>query len=194
MKLILATHNQKKLAELQRILAPLGCTLVQDIDLPEVKETGVTFAENARLKALSGTLASGLPCVGDDSGLCVDALGGAPGVYSARYAGEHGNDGGNITKLLAALQGVPPAQRTARFVCTVCCIFPDGREIAVRGECAGSIAFAPAGTGGFGYDPVFLPAAYPGRAMAELSAVEKDGVSHRGKALLALAEQLKGHL
>ena len=186
MQVLIATHNPKKLAELRRILLPLGHEAVLLPNLPDVEETGATFAENARLKAAAGCAFSGLPCVGDDSGLCVDALGGAPGVYSARYAGEHGNDGANVRKLLHEMRDVPAQRRKARFICAICCLFPDGREIALERACEGSIALAPAGEGGFGYDPVFLPDAYPGRTMAQLDAAEKDAVSHRGRALAAL--------
>ncbi|MDR1465576.1 MAG: RdgB/HAM1 family non-canonical purine NTP pyrophosphatase [Oscillospiraceae bacterium] len=188
---LIATHNRKKRDELQRILAPLGYVVRMNERLPEVEETGATFAENARLKAAAGCAFAGLPCMGDDSGLCVDALDGAPGIFSARFAGGHGDDSANIRKLLDLLRDVPEARRGARFVSAVCCVFPDGREITVRGVCEGQIALTPAGTGGFGYDPVFLPASCPGRTMAQLSAAEKDAVSHRGRALEALAEQLR---
>ena len=192
MKILLATHNMKKRAELQRILSPLGIEVVlaDDIgcDLRDVEETGTTFEENARLKAVSGCEDSGLPCVGDDSGLCVDYLDGAPGVFSARYSGGHGNDEENINKLLRELDGVPAEKRTARFVCTVCCIFPDGREINVRGECEGEILTERHGNGGFGYDPVFSCGGVP---FGEITAEEKDKLSHRGKALRALADELR---
>jgi len=193
MTIVLATHNAKKRAELARILAPLGHTLA-DVPLSDVEETGLTFEENARLKAESGCRESGLPCVGDDSGLCVDALDGAPGVFSARFSGVHGDDGANIAKLLDLMKDVPEASRTARFVCAICCLFPDGREITLRGTCEGKIAFEPAGAGGFGYDPVFLPMEAPGRTMAQLAPEVKDRLSHRGRALALLAEQLKGML
>lgn len=197
---LLATHNQKKRAELERILAPLGVQVLTaeqaGVRLTDVEETGETFRENAILKAESGCRESGLPCVADDSGLEVDALNGAPGVYSARYAGEHGNDGRNIDKLLHALRDVPQDARTARFVCTACCALPDGTQILSRGECAGSIAFARSGDGGFGYDPVFVPDEADGRSMAELADAEKDAISHRRRALemLAAALQEKGIL
>jgi len=190
MTLVLATHNQKKRAELARILAPLGHELA-NVSLSDVEETGLTFEENARLKAVSGCRETGLPCVGDDSGLCVDALDGAPGVFSARFAGEHGNDDANIAKLLDLLRDVPEARRTARFVCAICCVFPDGREITLRGTCEGKITFESMGTGGFGYDPVFLPEEAPGRTMAQLSPEIKDKLSHRGRALALLAEKLR---
>ena len=195
MTFLLATHNLKKRAELSRILSPLGITVQTaeeaGVSLTDVEETGTTFAENAVLKAESGCRESGMPCVADDSGLEVDALDGAPGVYSARYAGEHGNDGKNIEKLLRVLRDVPPAGRTARFVCTACCMFPSGEKILTRGVCEGTIAFAPSGCGGFGYDPVFLPLEADGRSMAELSDTEKDAISHRRRALEQLADQLR---
>lgn len=195
MTFLLATHNLKKRAELARILAPLGIT-VQTADeagvaLTDVEETGETFEENAVLKAESGCRESGMPCVADDSGLEVDALDGAPGVYSARYAGEHGNDGKNIEKLLDALRDVPQEKRTARFVCTACCMFPDGTRRITRGVCEGTIGFAPSGNGGFGYDPVFLPAEAQGRTMAQLTDSEKDAISHRRRALEQLAQALR---
>ena len=187
MTFLLATHNMKKRDELSRILAPLGIKVQTaeqaGIALTDVEETGETFEENAVLKADSGCRESGMPCVADDSGLEVDALDGAPGVYSARYAGEHGNDGKNIEKLLDALREVPADRRTARFVCTACCTFPDGRRIVTRGTCEGRIAFAPRGGGGFGYDPVFLPDAADGQTMAELPGAQKDAISHRRHAL-----------
>ena len=198
---LIATHNMKKREELHRILAPLGLRvhLAEEvgITLSDVEETGSTFEANALLKAESGCTESGLACIADDSGLEVDALGGTPGVYSARYAGEHGNDALNTEKLLSELSDIPAPARTARFVCAACCVFPDGRVLTVRGECEGHIAFAPKGTGGFGYDPVFLPADVPDepgepKTMAELPAAVKDTLSHRGKALKALAEKLGG--
>ena len=192
---LLATHNQKKRAELERILAPLGVQVLTagqaGVELTDVEETGETFRENAILKAESGCRESGLPCVADDSGLEVDALNGAPGVYSARYAGEHGNDGKNIEKLLHALRDVPQGARTARFVCTACCAFPDGTRILAQGACAGSIAFARSGSGGFGYDPVFIPDEADGRSMATLPAAEKDAISHRRRALEKLSQELQ---
>ena len=140
MDFLIATHNMKKRDELQRILSPLGVhVLTADeagVDLTDVEETGTTFEENALLKARSGCKEGKMPCIADDSGLCVDALDGAPGVYSARFAGEHGNDDKNNEKLLSLLSDVPPEKRTARFVSTVACVFPDGRELVVRGESA----------------------------------------------------------
>lgn len=192
MDFLIATHNLKKRNELQRILSPLGIRVLTaeeaGVELSDVEETGVTFEENAALKAHSGCKESGMPVIADDSGLEVDALGGEPGVYSARYAGEHGNDEKNIDKLLESLKDVPAEKRTARFVCAVCCVFPNGREITLRGTCEGVIGFKRAGKGGFGYDPVF----YVGeRSFGEFTAEEKDKISHRGNAMRALCEKLK---
>ncbi|MCR4616500.1 MAG: RdgB/HAM1 family non-canonical purine NTP pyrophosphatase [Clostridiales bacterium] len=195
MDYLIATHNMKKREELQRILAPLGIRVLlaeeAGVELTDVEETGQTFEENAFLKAESGCRESGMPCLADDSGLCVDALDGAPGVYSARYAGEHGNDEKNIQVLLKALEKVPEGKRTARFVSVACCVYPNGEKIAVRGECEGKIGFDQKGTGGFGYDPVFIPEGMGGRTMAELTAEEKDSISHRGKAVKALANAIE---
>ena len=187
---VVATHNQKKRDELRRILEPLGFHLA-DVPLPDVEETGVTFLENARLKAIAGCRASGRPCIGDDSGLCVDALNGEPGVLSARYAGEHGDDDANTHKLLTAMHTIEAEKRSARFICVLCCRFPDGREINVQGACEGKIAAVPAGENGFGYDPVFLPGEVPGFTMAQLSAAQKDEISHRGRAILLLYNELR---
>ena len=195
MDFLIATHNMKKRDELQRILSPLGVhVLTADeagVDLTDVEETGTTFEENALLKARSGCKEGKVPCIADDSGLCVDALDGAPGVYSARFAGEHGNDDKNNEKLLSLLSDVPPEKRTARFVSTVACVFPDGRELVVRGECEGKIGYEKRGENGFGYDPLF----YVGeRTFAEFTPEEKDAVSHRGNALRALTEALPAYL
>ncbi len=195
MDFLIATHNMKKRDELSRILKPVGvrALLAEEagVDLTDVEETGTTFEENAFLKAQSGYLESGMPCIADDSGLAVDALDGAPGVFSARYSGEHGNDDKNNELLLENLRDVPMEQRTARFVSAVCCVFPDGRKITVRGECEGKIAFDLKGNGGFGYDPLFLPEGYEGKTMAQLTPEEKDSISHRGKALRLLSKKLE---
>lgn len=195
MDFLIATHNLKKRDELQRILSPLGIhVLTADeagVDLTDVEETGTTFEENALLKARSGAKEGNMPCIADDSGLCVDALGGAPGVYSARYAGEHGNDAKNNAKLLDALSDVPTEKRTAQFVSCVACVFPDGRELSVQGEVKGIIGYQPKGENGFGYDPLF----YVGeRSFAEFTSAEKDAVSHRGNALCKLAKELPKYL
>lgn len=195
MDFLVATHNLKKREELQRILGPLGIRVLTaeeaGINLSDVEETGATFEENAFLKADSGCRESGMPCIADDSGLEVDALNGAPGVYSARFAGEHGNDKKNNRLLLEKLQQVPMPQRTARFVSCVCCAFPDGRHFTVRGVCEGRIAFEEHGAGGFGYDPLFLVGE---KTFGELTAEEKDRVSHRGNALRQLAKELPQYL
>ena len=184
----------KKRAELQRILSPIGITVLTAEEtgktLTDVEETGVTFEENAVLKAEGGCLESGFPCIADDSGLEVDFLNGEPGVYSARYAGEHGNDDKNIEKLLRNLKDVPLEKRTARFVSVACCMFPSGEKLIARGTCEGHIAFKRTGDKGFGYDPVFVPDDADGRSMAELSDEEKDAISHRRRALDLLAQKL----
>ena len=187
MKFVLASHNKGKIKEMQEVLGELGVEVVTPGELGitvDVEETGTTFAENAALKARAIRDASGLPAIADDSGLCVNWLSGAPGVYSARYAGEHGNDEKNNELLLENLSDVPADKRTARFVSTVCCCFPDGRHMTVRGECEGKIAFEPKGEGGFGYDPVFyLPELE--KTYAELAPEEKNAISHRARALQA---------
>lgn len=195
MDFLIATHNMKKRAELERILAPLGISIKTaeeaGIELTDVEETGTTFEENAELKAVSGCKESGMPCIADDSGLMVDALDGAPGVYSARFSGGHGNDEANNDKLLDCLKDVEPEKRTAKYVACVCCVFPDGRKLTVRGECHGVIGYERKGTNGFGYDPLF----YIGdRTFAQYTAEEKDKVSHRGNALRKLAEELPKYI
>ena len=192
MDFILATNNMKKLAEMQRILSPLGINVVTakmlGITLEDVEEDGDTFEANARLKAYAACKETKMPSIADDSGLCVDYLNGAPGIFSARFAGDHGNDELNNDKLLQMLEGVPEEQRTAYYVCAVCCAFPDGREIVVRGECHGKIGFQRDGNQGFGYDPLFL---VNGRAFGRYTAEEKDEISHRGIALKKLAAELE---
>jgi XTP/dITP diphosphohydrolase len=184
---VIATHNQHKLTELERILSPLKIE-VTTAKLDEVEETGTTFAQNAFLKADAACKQTGLPAVADDSGLMVDALNGAPGVYSARYAGEGATDSQRIEKLLGALKDVPQEQRTAHFVSSICCVFPNGKMVTAEGTCSGSIAFSPSGTDGFGYDPVFL---VNDKTFAELTAQEKDAISHRGRALRQFVEKLQ---
>ena len=195
MKFIIATHNMKKQTEMQRILSPLGVEVLTaemaGVTLTDVEETGATFEENAVLKAENGCMESGLPCIADDSGLSVDFLGGEPGVYSARYSGTHGDDEANIQKLLKKLEGVPEEKRTARFVSVVCVCFPDGRKLTVDGKCEGKIGFEKHGDNGFGYDPVFMVGK---KSFAELSAEEKDKISHRGNALRRLVRVLPEYL
>ena len=192
---LIATHNMKKRDELYRILSPLGIDVKTSdqlgIEITDVEETGETFYENALLKAKSGCTESGMPCVADDSGLAVDYLVGAPGVYSARFAGSHGDDEANNKKLLKLLSDVPVEERTGRYVSVVCCVFPNGDIISARGECEGYIGFEPVGDGGFGYDPLFM---IGDKSMAQLTPEEKDAISHRGNALRILSEKLKDYL
>ena len=195
MKYVIATHNAHKLIELQRILEPLGIQAVTDrdlgLELPEVEETGTTFAENAYLKAASACECTGLPAIADDSGLVVDALDGRPGVYSARYGGEEATDDDRNVLLLGEMKDVPPGQRSARFISAVCCVFPTGDVLRAEGAFEGEIAYAPAGENGFGYDPIFLVG---DRTSAEMSPAEKDAVSHRGKALTVFSKDLEAYL
>ena len=194
MKLVLASKNQKKLAEMNRILTRLGVEVCSEaeagVDL-EVEETGTTFEENSLLKARAVMEASGLPAIADDSGLCVDALNGGPGVYSARYGGEDLDDRGRYMLLLSGMRG--QTTRAAHFSCAVACAFPNGDTLTAEGRCDGAIAFAPMGDGGFGYDPVFL-VPEKGKTFGQLSAEEKSAISHRGKALAAFAEKLGTYL
>lgn len=192
---LIATHNMKKRDELYRILSPLGIDVKTaeqaGVEITDVDETGETFYENALLKAQSGCRESGMPCVADDSGLAVDYLVGAPGVYSARFAGEHGNDEKNNQKLLKLLADLPVEERGAKFVSVVCCVFPNGDIISARGECKGYIGFEPVGNGGFGYDPLFMVG---DKSFAQLSPEEKDALSHRGNALRLISEKLKEYM
>lgn len=195
MNFIIATHNKKKLGELSRILSPLGINAVTaeqvGLTLTDAEETGETFEENAYIKAKSGCDESDMPCIADDSGLMVDALSGAPGVYSARFSGVHGDDEANIDKLLSMLENVPDENRTARFKSAVCCVFPNGDVITVDGVCEGRIGFERRGSGGFGYDPVFMVG---DKSFSELTAEEKDAISHRGNALRKLKTELEKYL
>ena len=204
MKVLAATNNAGKLKELRRILERMGHTVTSPRELGlnlDPEETGTTFAENARIKAEAFCRASGLPTVADDSGLCVEALGGAPGVYSARYCGRHGDDAANNRKLLENLAAVPEGNRAAKFVSAVCVLLPGGACHIFTGECPGRIGFAEQGTNGFGYDPLFIPdwvglpdgATIPnaeGRTYAQLADGEKDAISHRGRAMAAMAKAL----
>lgn len=195
MKIFIATKNQKKLTELERILIPMGFEVLSEKDLsetfPDVEEYGTTFEENAIIKASAGLKNTGLISVADDSGICVDYLGGAPGIFSARYSGEHGDDESNNQKLLSELDGVPLSKRTARYVAAIACVFPDGKKFTVRGECEGKIGFEPKGSNGFGYDPYFISEL---GVMAELTSEQKDSISHRGKALKLFKEELKKYI
>ena len=191
MKFVLASNNRKKLAELRAILGEQGhevASLHECGVQSDPVETGETFEQNARIKARSACAATGLPSIADDSGLEVDALGGAPGVRSARYC--PGSDADRVDFLLKNLEAVPDAERTARFVSAVACVFPDGRELVTRGECGGVILRERRGEGGFGYDPVvYVP--QEGLTFAQLPAERKNAISHRGRALFAFAEALK---
>ena len=190
-QVVLATHNAGKVSELRRILAARsGGVEVLDAaeaGLDDVEETGETFAANALLKARAGVAASGLPCLADDSGLEVVALCGEPGVRSARYAGVHGDDEANLRLVLTRLEGV--TDRRARFVCAAALVTPDGDEWVEEGVLEGQLTREPRGTGGFGYDPVFVPEG-GSRTSAELSPQEKDAISHRGRAFRAIAVRL----
>jgi XTP/dITP diphosphohydrolase len=198
LRLLVASDNAKKRAELEGLLAPLGCELVTPAalgGLPPVDEDQPTFAGNAAKKARSGARASGLWTLADDSGLEVEALGGAPGVRSARFAGRHGDDAANNALLLERLAGLPPERRGARFVCALAVARPDGAlALEVEGEVRGRILEAARGTGGFGYDPLFLFTeagfAQSHRPFGELDPAAKAGVSHRGRALRLLAQRL----
>jgi XTP/dITP diphosphohydrolase len=194
MKLLLASRNAGKLAELQRLLAGAGEWQVVGLadvpPFPEAPETGATFAENALAKARDAAAATGLPAVADDSGLAVDALNGMPGVLSARWSGRHGDDEANLRLLLGQLGDVPDERRGAAFVCAAALVVPDRTEVVEHGEWRGRIVRAPRGTGGFGYDPIFAPDGEQ-RTSAELTPAEKDAASHRGKALRALLPHLR---
>ena len=189
MKIIAATKNKNKLREFGEILKGFEIISQEDagVDI-DVEETGTTFEENSMLKAKAIFDATGITAIADDSGLCVDALGGEPGVYSARYGGEGYDDSGRVQLLLKNMQNVPDDKRTARFVCAITLVGGDG-VITARGECEGKIDYEPKGENGFGYDPVFFLEKY-GKTMAEVSPEEKNAISHRGKALKIFAQKL----
>lgn len=193
MRLVLATANPDKAAELQAILKEELADLVELVGRPrgvgEVEETGESLEDNARLKAVAIVAATGEAAVADDTGLEVAALGGAPGIWSARFAGEAATYADNVAKLLAVLEG--EVDRRARFRTVVVCRFPEGKEITGEGVVEGEIVTAPRGLGGFGYDPVFAPEGGGGRTFAEMNPAEKHGLSHRGHALRSFAERLK---
>ena len=205
MEFIAATNNPGKMAEMRRILERMGHTVRSQREAGvtlEPEENGTTFAENARIKARAICAAAGTATIADDSGLCVDALDGAPGVYSARYCGRHGDDEANNDKLLEELAGVPEGKRAARFVSSICVCLPGGRCAVFEGVCPGRVGFVRRGTNGFGYDPLFIPdeVGVPGgggtaentqgRSYAELSAAEKDAISHRGRAMERMEAEL----
>ena len=193
-KFVLATHNPGKLKEMSSILSRFGVEVVSPKELGitvDVEETGTTFAENAMLKAKTICAAAGLPAIADDSGLCVDALNGGPGVYSARYGGEGLDDKGRYMLLLNNMRG--QTTRAAHFTCSIACAFPNGDTLTAEGRCDGTIAFAPMGEGGFGYDPVFF-VPEKAKTFGQLTAEEKSTISHRGKALKSFAEKLETYL
>jgi len=194
MKLLLATRNTKKLEEMRRILANDLVVGLDDVPpYDEAPESGLTFEANARIKAREGLAHTGLPTVADDSGLAVAAMNGMPGVFSARWTGRHGDDTGNVDLLLRQLSDVPEEELGAAFVCAVVLVLPDGREWTVHGEMRGRLVREPRGTGGFGYDPIFVADGHT-RTSAELTPAEKDAISHRGQAMRALAAILAGGL
>ncbi|WP_436494645.1 RdgB/HAM1 family non-canonical purine NTP pyrophosphatase [Actinokineospora sp. HUAS TT18] len=192
-RVLLASRNAKKLAELRRILVDTGVEIIglDDVEpFPDAPETGATFEENALAKARDAAAATGLPSVADDSGIAVDALNGMPGVLSARWSGKHGDDQANLDLVLAQLTDVPDDRRGAAFVCTAALVVPSGEEIVVRGEWRGTLVRFGRGENGFGYDPIFVPEGDT-RTSAELAPAEKDAKSHRGRALALLLPHLR---
>ena len=194
-KVVLATRNAHKVDELRRILREAGADVelvgVEAFDdVPEVAETGATFAENALLKAHAVAASTGLPAVADDSGLCVDVLGGMPGVFSARWSGRHGDDVANLQLVLAQLSDVPGDRRSAHFACAAALALPHGVELVAEGRVDGVLIGTPRGSNGFGYDPIFVPDGDQ-RTTAEMTAAEKDAISHRGRAFRALGDAIR---
>lgn len=197
-QLVLATRNAKKLAELDRLLASAGLDveiLGSDAfsDLPEIDETGSTFAENSLIKARAVAAHTGLTAIADDSGLCVDALDGQPGIYSARWAGQGATDESNLDLVLEQIRDVEPAQRTAHFACAAALVLPSGKEYVVQGQVNGVLLTQRRGVGGFGYDPIFLPDGFD-ITTAEMTSEQKDAISHRGQAMRALVPVIQEHV
>jgi XTP/dITP diphosphohydrolase len=193
-RVVLATRNRHKVEELHAILAATGVEVdlvgaSEFPDLPDVAETGVTFAENALLKAVAVADRTGLPAIADDSGICVDVLGGAPGIFSARWTGRHGDDKANLELLLAQLGDVGDAHRQAHFACAAALALSDGRQVVREGRIDGTLLHAARGSNGFGYDPIFVPDGHD-RTTAEMAAEEKNAISHRTRAFQALAKDL----
>lgn len=193
-RIVLATRNEHKVGELRAILAELGVAVdlvgVSEYpDVPDVAETELSFSGNALLKAVAVAEATGLPAIADDSGICVDALNGMPGIFSARWAGKHGDDEANLDLLLAQVSDVPEEHRGAKFVCAAALAEPDGRQVVEEGRIEGTLLRARRGQGGFGYDPIFQPHGYQ-VSTAELSSEEKNRISHRRRAFAALAPRL----
>lgn len=192
-EIVIASKNLGKIAEFKRILGEVGISIIADVEFPDVEETGSTFEENALLKAHAISRHTNLPALADDSGLAVEALDGAPGIFSARWSGVHGDDQANIKRLLEDLKGVAEEDRGARFVAVLALVKPDGQELLVRGELPGKIRNQPVGTNGFGYDPIFQPE-NSNRTLGEMSAAEKDAISHRSKALRVLTPRIRPFL
>ena len=191
MKFVFASHNKGKIQEVQEILAPFGIEIEPiPADFPEIEENGTSFEENAKIKARAVCKATGLPAVADDSGLTVDALDGFPGIHSARWAGPEADTHDRNQLLLEKLLSVPKDQRGAQFVCVAACVFPDGKELAVRGQCRGTILGEEHGDGGFGYDPIFCVPEY-GCTFGELASDVKNSISHRARAFTALGSALR---
>lgn len=197
MRIVAATQNAHKLVEIRAITDHFGFELLSQADAGladlDVEETGLTFEENSFIKAEAICRASGMPAIADDSGLAVDALDGAPGVFSARYSGIHGDDAANRRKLLEDMKDIPKEERGAKFVCVITLVFPDGRKLVSRGECPGRIGFEEKGDHGFGYDSLFIPDGLE-QTFAEVDAEIKNGMSHRARALEQLKPMLEGLL
>lgn len=194
MKFVIATHNNHKVTEFKRILEPLGVEVISQKEAGfdvEVVEDGTTFAENAKLKALSVSRAGNCVAIADDSGICIDAFDGGPGIYSSRFLGEDTPYTEKNAIILDRLKDVPDEKRTARYVCAICCIFPNGDVIETEGRCEGKMGYESKGGNGFGYDPIFM---VDDRSLAEISDAEKDEISHRGVALKKFVEELKSYL
>ncbi|MEY3107948.1 MAG: non-canonical purine pyrophosphatase, RdgB/HAM1 family [Actinomycetota bacterium] len=192
-EIVIASKNLGKIAEFKRILGEVGISIITDIEFPDVDESGSTFEENALLKAHAISRYTNLPVLADDSGLAVDYLDGAPGIFSARWSGVHGDDGANIKRLLEDLNGVALENRGAKFIAVLALVRPDGEELLVRGELRGKIRNQPVGLNGFGYDPIFEPE-NSNRTLGEMSAAEKDAISHRSKALSELTPRIRPFL
>ncbi len=192
-EIVIASKNLGKIAEFKRILGEVGISIITDIEFPDVDESGSTFEENALLKAHAISRYTNLPVLADDSGLAVDYLDGAPGIFSARWSGVHGDDGANIKRLLEDLNGVALENRGAKFIAVLALVRPDGEELLVRGELRGKIRNQPVGVNGFGYDPIFEPE-NSDRTLGEMSAAEKDAISHRSKALTELTPRIRPFL
>lgn len=194
MRIIAATQNSHKIKEMEAITKQFGMEIISQkeagFEPVDIEEDGNSFEENSAIKAKAICQRTGEPSIADDSGLAVDALDGAPGIYSARYAGENADDSENNAKLLAALKETPPINRTGKYVSVITLAYPDGRTLVARGECTGTLLFSPRGEGGFGYDPLFIPDGSD-ETFAEMSAEEKNRISHRAKALNGLKELLE---